>query len=967
MQQSGPEAGLHTTDTPEGLAVRLLQARTPDAVAGALCEYLAAEGVQAAVLWSATWPADLRAHPPAHAAAPLLEAVRDTVAAHRMGQPGHPDLQMLCDDGEHMVALLHCLRGRADPATLAAAGARMAETLGMQQLHDTVARLEQSEKLQRALYAIADLASSDLDMPAMLREIHRIVAELMYAENFYLALHDRERQTLRFLYFVDTVETDPPAQDQEIPLSVLERGLTWYVIHDAKPLMGTVDELRQQVSGPLHLHGADSYDWLGVPLMRNGRVHGVMVVQTYIPGMRYTRAEMALLSFVAEHVLTALERKQRHADLEQRVRERTAQLDLAITELRREVAERERGEQLQAALYRIAALASTDESTERFYRHVHSIVGELINARNFYIALLSDDRSQVHFPYVVDEHGAQWESRPFGRGLTEYVVRCGTPQLVDMARAAQLAQAGEIDDYIVGEPSLMWLGAPLFGEDEVIGVVAVQTYSPDVRYDERDAELLRFVSYQIASSLQRRRAAELLVRANMELERRVEERTRELRAEIEVRQQVEAMLKHQVLHDPLTGLPNRVYMRERIERALAAVRRDRNYRFGVLYLDVDRFKLVNDTLGHLAGDQVLQEVARRLCRSVREPDVVARLSGDEFAILLEHVQIPETATKVAQRVIQTMAKPMEVAGQTIQVGASIGMAMGDHRHATVDDVLRDADTALYRAKTTGRNRLVLFDEQLHQAAMNVLELEQDLREAVAHEEFVPFFQPLVRLEDGAVVGYEALLRWRHPRHGLLAPGAFLTTAEDSGLIEQIDWQMFRAALAHARGFLREEQFLTINVSPRLFQYEDLDQRLLGLTTETGFPPAQLRIEVTEGTLLGDPTAVAVVLERLRAACIEAALDDFGTGYSSLSHVHLFPLKMIKIDRSFVEAVSAKDNTRSNAVIGAILALARSLGLEVVAEGIETEAQRRALQEMGCPYGQGYLFARPGPADRWLPA
>ncbi|WP_147652848.1 sensor domain-containing diguanylate cyclase [Vulcaniibacterium gelatinicum] len=966
MQQSGAEAGSRTT-APEALAVRLLQAATPEAVAEVLCARLAEQGIEGTVLWSAAWPGDIRAHPPARATSALFDAACGAIAAHRTRHAPPADLHVLSDDGEHVAALLHCAGGQPDPATIAAAGMRMAETLAMQQLHDTVARLEQSEKLQRALYAIADLAGSDLDMPAMLRELHRIVSDLMYAENFFLALYDRERDSVRFLYFVDTVDPEPPAQDEEFPLSRFEHSLSWYVIRDAKPLMGTTEELRRQVSGPLQLHGADSYDWLGVPLMRNGRVHGVMVVQTYIPGMRYTRAEMALLSFVAEHVLTALERKQRHADLEQRVRERTAQLDLAITELRREVAERERGEQLQAALYRIAALASTDESTERFYRHVHSIVGELINARNFYIALLSDDRSQVHFPYVVDEHGAQWESRPFGRGLTEYVVRCGTPQLVDMARAAQLAQAGEIDDYIVGEPSLMWLGAPLFGEDEVIGVVAVQTYSPDVRYDERDAELLRFVSYQIASSLQRRRAAELLVRANAELERRVEERTRELRAEIEVRQQVEAMLKHQVLHDPLTGLPNRVYMRERIERALAAVRRDRNYRFGVLYLDVDRFKLVNDTLGHLAGDQVLQEVARRLSRSVREPDVVARLSGDEFAILLEHVQIPETATKVAQRVIQAMAKPMEVVGQTIQVGASIGMAMGDHRYATVDDVLRDADTALYRAKTTGRNRLVLFDEQLHQAAMNVLELEQDLRRAITHDEFLPYFQPLVRLEDGAVVGYEALLRWRHPRRGLLAPGEFLATAEDSGLIEQIDWRMFRLSMVHSRSFLHPDQFLTINVSPRLFQYGDLDQRLLALTSETGFPASQLRIEVTEGTLLGDPATVAVVLERLRAACIEAALDDFGTGYSSLGHVHLFPLKMIKIDRSFVEAVSAKDNTRSNAVIGAILALARSLGLEVVAEGIETEAQRRALQEMGCPYGQGYLFARPGPGEQWRPA
>jgi diguanylate cyclase (GGDEF)-like protein len=419
------------------------------------------------------------------------------------------------------------------------------------------------------------------------------------------------------------------------------------------------------------------------------------------------------------------------------------------------------------------------------------------------------------------------------------------------------------------------------------------------------------------------------------------------------------------MHDPLTGLPNRLYLRDRIERAIAGVRRNADRRFALLYLDVDRFKLINDSLGHLAGDQVLQEVSRRLLECVREPDVVARLSGDEFALLLEEAPVPQTASKIAQRVLEALKQPLIINDHQLHPSASIGIAIGDARYQAPDELLRDADIALYRAKSAGRHRFVMFDESLQRNAMDVLGLEHELREALSSGEFEPYFQPLVRLADASIVGYEALVRWHHPQRGLLLPGEFLGVAEDSGQIEAIDWQMYRKACKAGLDLVRDGGFITINVSPRHFQNEDLDERLLAVTDATGFDPAKLRIEVTEGTLLGDPAAVAKVLQRLRDACIEAALDDFGTGYSSLGYVHRFPLKMIKIDKSFVMPLGQEEAPRSLAVIGAILALARSLGLEVVAEGIETEQQLCVLRDMGCMYGQGYFFGRPHPAEHWL--
>jgi len=957
-------AALESTEQGTDLLARLLRAATPADVARILTEddqRLRARGV---VLWSTRWPRDIVSHPPGRSDTTVVLAAIDAVAEHRAGG-STGSVRVLHDDGDMTVAVLHC--PTSCPQTPESAGARLRELLGMQRMQESVALLEQAEKLQRSLYAIADMAGSDLDMPDMLRGLHRIVSDLMYAENFYIALYDRERDSLRFLYFADVVDDQDLSPDEEVPLARIERGLTWYLTRDRRPLMGSTDELRQQVSGPLRLHGADSSDWLGVPMLREGEVRGAVVVQSYQGGRCYTTADMSLLAFVAEHILTALERKRSQAELEQRVIERTQQLESANFELRHEVAERERGERLQAALYRIAALTSLEESSESFYRHVHAIVGELINAKNFYIALLSEDGSTVSFPYVADDHERDWSARSFGRGLTEYVLRTARPQLVDLDGARNLLAAGEIDAGMMGAPTLVWLGAPLLSTEGPIGVVAVQSYEAGDVYDERDAELLTFVSYQIASSLQRRRAAELLRQANAELEHRVEERTHELREQIAVREQVEAQLQHQVMHDALTGLPNRIYLRDRIERAIARLRRNPQHGFGLLYIDVDRFKVVNDSLGHVAGDEVLKEVARRLAACVREPDAVARLAGDEFVILLEYVQLPESACKVAQRVLRSLQPALQAAGRELQISASVGIAIANESYASADRILHDADVALYRAKSAGRNRFVVFDDAMHQTAMGVLDMEQALRDAIARDEFVPYFQPLVRLVDETIVGYEALLRWKHPQRGVLCPGEFLKVAEDSGLIEAIDWRMFRLALECSRDLTRDGSFVTLNVSPRLFQHDDFDLRLLDLTKEVGFDPARLRLEVTEGTLLGDPEAVVAILRRLREANIEAALDDFGTGYSSLGHVHHFPLKMIKIDRSFITPFAAGVAPRSSAVIEAILALGHALGIEIVAEGIETEYQRAALTAMGCVYGQGYLFARPQPAEHWLHA
>ncbi|MEO6064937.1 MAG: EAL domain-containing protein, partial [Lysobacterales bacterium] len=844
-----------------------------------------------------------------------------------------------------------------DAPTLAQALVELAE------LRAALTRQARSEQLQRSLFAISDLAGSDRDMPEMLRGIHAIVGSLMYAENFFIVLHDIERESIRFLYFADVEDTATFDPDLEIPLASSENTLTWYLIRDGKPLQGSTSELRLQVSGPLVIHGPDGEDWLGVPMIRDGEVHGALVVQSYEQGIHYSVEDKTLLAFVASHVLTAMERKQTKAELEQRVQLRTLDLAAANRVLELEVVERQRAERLQAALFQLAQLATADISEEEFYGRVHAVVGLLLSAENFFIALVSGDHDSLEFPYFVDATQRSQPARPLAHGLSEYVLRHGKPLRGDMSEIKALGDAGEVDLQTAGSPATCWLGAPLFVGNDAIGLVAVQCYDGSVVYSDADQELLSFAASQIAYSLNRRRAAAIQKQAYAQLERRVQERTIELRTEISERQRVQELLKHEAMHDGLTGLPNRTYLRDRLDRVLVMLKRSPQRRCALLYLDVDRFKIINDSLGHLAGDQVLQEVAHRLLSCVREPDIVARLSGDEFAILVEDAPEPVTAVKVAQRVLEVMKAPLEVEDTHVETSVSIGIAVGDERYGAADDVLRDADIALYRAKKLGRGRFEIFDAALQQNAINVLAVQNELRMALEQDQFEPYFQPIVRLDTGAILGYEALLRWNHPVRGMLGPPQFLQIAEDHGILASIDWRMFELSCALATRRLPPDTWITINVSPRHLQRENFDARLLDLLARTGLPPHRLLIEITEGSLLDNPEKVRAILERLRDAGVGTALDDFGTGYSSLSYVHMFPLRILKIDRSFVVPLG-QDATGAN-VVASVLALARALSVQVVAEGIETELQRSTLLTMGCELGQGYLLGRPAPIGRWV--
>jgi diguanylate cyclase (GGDEF)-like protein/PAS domain S-box-containing protein len=429
------------------------------------------------------------------------------------------------------------------------------------------------------------------------------------------------------------------------------------------------------------------------------------------------------------------------------------------------------------------------------------------------------------------------------------------------------------------------------------------------------------------------------------------------------RKLMEEQLRHQALHDRLTGLPNRALLHDRLEHVLSLMRRNPEYKSAVLFLDLDRFKVINDSLGHRTGDELLVQIAMRLQRLLRETDTVARLGGDEFVVLLEGIEDVHEVTIIAQRMQESLAKPFILNGQEIHTSVSIGIAFADTHYQQPDHLLRDADIAMYRAKTNGKARHEIFGAEMHARAQKLLQLENDLRRAVKNEEFTAAYQPIISLHTGRTVGFEALLRWRHPGGAVVSPAEFIGLAEEMGLIVNIGAWMMRETCRQLKSWQQldpeHKTTLSINISGRQFLSDDLIGTIKRYCTEYQVAPELLKLELTETTVMKNSELILSRLSELKALNTELVIDDFGTGYSSLSYLHQFPIDALKIDRSFVMNIGRSgENTE---IIRAIIAMAHNLNLQVVAEGVETAEQCRQLKNMGCDHAQGYYFSKPVPA------
>ena len=434
--------------------------------------------------------------------------------------------------------------------------------------------------------------------------------------------------------------------------------------------------------------------------------------------------------------------------------------------------------------------------------------------------------------------------------------------------------------------------------------------------------------------------------------------------DVTTRKAAEDKLAHQAFHDALTGLPNRVLFMERLDTAIRRCRRRTGDHYSVLFVDLDRFKLINDSLGHHVGDLLLKGIGKRLAKALRACDTVARFGGDEFVVLLEGLGQVGEANIVIERIQAELVRPFDLDGNEVYVTASIGVVLGGNGYSCADDVIRDSDIAMYRAKNQGRACYEVFDSGMHHQAVKLLQMESDMRRALERREFRVFYQPIMSLSQGKLSSLEALVRWEHPARGLVQPAEFIPMAEETGLIVPIGELVMSEACRQMATWQNTVPGLSglpvaVNLSARQLQHEDLVEQVRDILSDTGLPPNCLHLEITESVVMGDTGRALDILERLRNLGVRVAVDDFGTGYSSLSYLHKLPIDTLKVDKSFV-ARMAEDNAQ---IVRTVINLARTLNLEVVAEGVETGLQADELAALECHYAQGFHYAKPmAPSD-----
>jgi diguanylate cyclase (GGDEF)-like protein len=828
--------------------------------------------------------------------------------------------------------------------------AQLARRLGLRTQTQTLAR---AQTTQRVLYEITYLASSTRDRAVFLVGVHKLLATLIDAENFYLALYDSETGKISYPYYVDVIDTDAVQAETYEYLDPARLSMTAQVLSSGQPLLIDATGIGQaQAEGRFVCVGERPQFWMGAPLKNAAdEVFGMIAMQVYDTSRIYSAEDRALFLVVASHVAMALDRILHRADLEETVSRRTLELSQLNAALRLEVAERKRAEHLQAALFNIAELSSQSGDMAAIYHSLHLIVGDLLYARNFYIAMFQASTGEVSFPYYVDEQNSTLPPPRRGRrGLTEYVIRQRRACLIDYDEASRLMANNEIEYNNEPGRSQSWLGIPLFDADVVRGVLVVQSYTPDVRYSLRDQDLLTFVSRHIDTALSRRSAAEAVHQANLQLEARVQSRTREL-------DHANAKLKYENAHDSLTALPNRTHLQQRLQGAwFEYCQRQRE--LVVMFIDLDRFKMVNDSFGHHFGDLLLMQSAQRLRSCLRESDLLARLGGDEFAVLAPEATL-EAAVDIAERILAAFDLPFLINGHEIFSSCSIGIVGADSQfHQEPADLLRDADTAMYRVKNAGRDSYAVFNQELRREVSDQVEREGALRNALKREdELVPYFQPIVDVGSGKLLALEALIRWHQPDGRVIAPGQFLPALEGLRLIGRLDLYMLsRVAEILALPAHAHWPPVHVNCSSYSITRPEFAEEVLALLARHNVAASRICLELTEGALVAEPELARRTMQQLADNGMSVVLDDFGAGFSSLSYVHQYQFQGLKIDKSFILELTR--SSRSRAIVRAIVRMAESLGLSVVAEGVEDAATLALLQEMGAGQAQGYYFARP---------
>ena len=627
------------------------------------------------------------------------------------------------------------------------------ETLSTEELRAIVPQLQsltekykKQERVQQALLTISQVTNSHTDLQSLYPTIHHHINTIIEAQNCLVALFEEENDCIHFVFIRDQYTDD--CEGLKIYAPEYEDTLTWQVIKTGQPLYLYREKLKEQLANlniPEEGIGEEPVDWLGAPLINDGKTIGAVVLQSYDITTRYSDEDLELLNFVCQHLSSTISRVQRTVLTEQTIEVRTEQLRVSLQELEDEIEERERMENLQQALFEISELsASLDEDMGQFYVRLHAILSRLIYAPNCYIATVNWDENTLSFEYYADEKEPTTNNRVLGQGLTEHILKTGESKIVYQEEAKALSDAGLIapsvyqtfTEFFVG-----WLGVPLIIDGHVFGCVVVQSYDEEKRFSGNDIEILRFVSHHIATAIDRKRSNDALRDYNKQLELMVAKRTEKatqlnisLQQQIEDNKKIEQQLIHQVNHDPLTGLPNRLMFNKQLASMLAKKKRYPSQNKALMFIDLDGFKQINDNFGHHNGDKFLIEVAKRLERTVRAYDSLARLGGDEFVVLLDGFERLTDLYDISERIIEDLSKPFIEKGRQMHAGASVGIVEIIQNYDLPEHIIRDADTAMYEAKSRGRGTSVLFDNSIKSAVDDSLAIELAFKQALKNAE-----------------------------------------------------------------------------------------------------------------------------------------------------------------------------------------------------------------------------------------
>ncbi|MXR36425.1 EAL domain-containing protein [Neisseriaceae bacterium B2N2-7] len=813
--------------------------------------------------------------------------------------------------------------------------------------------LVRSRLEQHILLDIATLASHAQSMEAFLARLPGLLSQLIPACDLVLTLSD-EGGGLLHLSPVPLAGESGQKASAARPAE-LAGALATAVCMAAKPrLLDTRRILAFCVQADLPSLVRLPRFCLCLPLLICGdQAYSALTVQVFDPAQRYDRQSLSLFLRLARHVASLFGHVCERYRLVRTARCFEHELEANRLRLHAEQGERHHAQKLMRALFGIANLSNSSLSLPAFLAGVHRELQGLLSCSGCMVALYDAEQDRLTFPYGADAFVPNDPMMTMRAGPVEQVLHSGRTLLLNgSALLRSISGKG-------GEGLVSWLGVPVYSNRELKGVVAVFSRDSNLRYSYREQELLESVADHIGGALTQLQASAALQLANSALEERVRERTLALDT-------VNARLKHDTLHDVLTGLPNRAYFNQTLQSNWQAYSRDGRQCFAVLFIDLDRFKLINDTLGHQAGDALLHEAGARIRHCLRPHDFLARLGGDEFALILQRVESTARSEQIAQRIVDEFERPMLLGGREVFATVSIGAVLADSQYyQRAEDLLRDADLAMYRTKQSGRHGYTLFNHHFRENQADLLALEADLRRALdVDDQLIPYYQPFIDSHSQRLTGFEALVRWHHPERGLISPAEFLPMAQESGLIRRLDRYMIEQGCAqlaawHDEGYGGETLSLHINLSSENLRDTSLPSWLEALLTRLALPPALLYLEVTESALIDMPEVAAQVMHALHQLGVRLALDDFGTGYSALAYLHRYQFDVLKIDQAFVREVDV--HTESRAIVRAILALAQALHLDVVAEGVETFSQLSALRELGCPKLQGYYFARPQPA------